>query len=89
MTKDPNSPEVLTRVPSDLEAAAIVTALAARGIDASTTGSFTSGFRAEAPGNVQVVVRRQDLDRAKQMLTEIEKDQTSVDWSQVDVGDPE
>ena len=38
MKTDPNNPEVLTRVPSDIQAAAIVTALAGRGIKASTTG---------------------------------------------------
>ena len=89
MTADPNNPEVLTRVRSDIEAAAIVAALTARGIKASTTGSYTAGFRAEAPGDVHVVVRHEDLSGAKQMLAEIEQDQIDVDWSQVDVGEPE
>ncbi len=89
MASDPNNPEVLTRVESDLEAAALVTALAARGIDASTTGSFTAGFRAEAPGRIQVIVRRQDLPQAQKVLAEIKKAPSDVDWSQVDVGDPE
>jgi hypothetical protein len=89
MTTDPENPEVLTRVPSDVEAAAIVTALAARGIKASTTGGFTAGFRAEAPGDVSVIVRHEDLDRAKQVLAGFERDQGAVDWSQVDVGEPD
>ena len=89
MTTDPNNPEVLTSVPSDLEAAAIVAALAARGVEASTTGGYTAGFRAEAPGNVNVIVRQEDLHRARQALAENEWEQTDVDWSQVDVGEPD
>ncbi len=89
MTTDPHNPEVLTRVRTEVEAAALVTALAARGIEAFTTGSYTAGFRAEAPGEVQVLVRREDLARAQQTLAEIEQDQTEIDWSQVDVGEPE
>ena len=89
MTTDPNNPEVLVSVPSDVEAAGIVAELAARGVQASTTGDYTAGFRAEAPGQVSVVVRRADLDQAKRTLAEIEKDQAEIDWSQVDVGEPD
>ncbi len=89
MPADPNNPEVLTSVRTDVEAAVIVSALAACGIQASTTGSYTAGFRAEAPGYVNVIVKCEDLDRARQALAEIEQDQTDVDWSQVDVGEPD
>jgi len=89
MTVDPNNPEVLTRVPSDLEAAAIVHALTARGIRASTSGGYTAGFRAEAPGDVSVIVRHGDLQHAKKTLLEIEQGEVAVDWSQVDVGEPD
>ena len=89
MTTDPNSPEVLVSVPSDVEAAAIVAALATRGVQASTTGDYTAGFRAEAPGQISVVVRCADLEQAKLTLVEIEKDQAEIDWSQVDVGEPD
>ena len=89
MTTDPNNPEVLVSVPSDVEAAAIVAALAARGVQASTTGGYTAGFRAEAPGQISVVVRRADLDQAKRSLVEIEQNQSEIDWSQEDVGEPD
>ena len=71
MTVDPNNPEVLTSVPNEIEAMSLVTALSGYGIEASTTGSFTSGFRAEAPGQVQVIVKHADLDRAKDALADI------------------
>lgn len=89
MTTDPNSPELLESFPSDIEAATLVASLEAHGIQASTTGGYTAGFRAEAPGNVNVIVRHKDLDRAKQVLADFKRDQTDVDWSQVDVGEPE
>ena len=88
MTVDPNNPEILTSVTSDIEAGAIVAALASQGIEASTTGSFTAGFRAEAPGDIHVIVRQQDLVRALQIFNHL-KEANDLDWSQVDVGDPE
>lgn len=89
MTTDPNNPEILVRVSTEAEAAAIVTELAAGGIEASATGGFTAGFRAEAPGEVSVVVRQADLAKAKQTLAGLDENQTDIDWSQVDVGAPE
>ena len=71
MTADPNSPQVLTTVANEVEAAAILTALGDYGVHALTTGSYTSGFRAEAPGAIQVIVRSSDLERATLALAEI------------------
>lgn len=89
MTTDPDSPEVLVSLGNEIEAAAIVTALQAEGIEAFASGGFTSGYRAEAPGCVRVLVRRQDCARAKEILAQIRTTQSNIDWSQVDVGDPE
>ena len=87
MVADPMSPEVLVSVPDEMEAAAIVDALAERGIRARAVGGYTSGFRAEAPGDVKVVVGRADLARARELLAEIRSEPVEVDWSEVDVGD--
>lgn len=86
---DPNNPETLISFPSDVRAAAFVTALRARGIEATTTGGYTSGFRAEAPGQVNVIVRQADLVKARAALDQIKQDVAEIDWSQVDVGRPE
>lgn len=88
MSADPHSPQRLTRVTTEAEAAAIVTALQAQGIRATATGGYTAGFRAEAPGYVTVLVRQQDLAAAQQVLAELRQHGGDVDWSQVDVGDP-
>src|SRR5690606_30598656 len=89
MTIDPHRPERLTRVNTEAEAAGIVTALTAHGIQATATGGFTAGFRAEAPGYVNVLVRHEDLAAAKQVLADLKDDGSDIDWSQVDVGQPE
>jgi len=89
MSDDPQNPVALTSVPNEIEAAGIVAALKEQGIEVVATGSFTAGFRAEAPGVVQVLVRQEDLARAQQLLDQIKENQDPIDWSNVDVGKPE
>jgi hypothetical protein len=72
-----------------MEAGVIVGALEERGIKATMTGTYTSGFRAEAPGWVQVLVGEDDLAAAQEVLAEAKQGDDEVDWSQVDVGEPE
>ncbi|MHB1034176.1 MAG: putative signal transducing protein [Pirellulales bacterium] len=78
MAQDPNGPRVLLSTRNEVEAGSVATALAAYDIEASITGGFTSGFRAEAPGDVQVLVRASDLDRAKKALAEIRAEQNPM-----------
>lgn len=72
MPDDPNCPMVLTTVPTEVQAEMIVAALAGRGVEARTEGGLTGGFRAEAPGRVQVIVRQADLEQAQNALRAIE-----------------
>ena len=83
MTPDSNKPEILIRVENDIIATAIITGLAAHGITASTTGSYTAAFVAHAPGDVQVLVRHSDLAQAREALTELQQDYTNIDWSEI------
>ena len=80
---------VLTSVPHEVEAAAIVAMLAEEGIRAMAAGGNISGFKAEAPGEVEVLIRRADAERAGEALRAMQSDDGAVDWSQVDVGEPE
>jgi len=89
MADQSSSPSLLLSVANEIEAAGIVTALAEYGIEASVIGGFTAGYKAEAPGSVQILVRRSDLDQARRALAEIQKDQGNIDWSTIDVGEPE
>lgn len=89
MSDDAQNPVTLVTVPGEIEAAAIVTALADYGIVAHAAGGYVAGFRAEAPGDVAIYVRQADRDVARQALAEIRQDQAAVDWSQIDVEDSE
>ena len=89
MTDDPNTAVELTSAANVMESAAIVAALNAEGIETVTTGEFTAGFLAEAPGNVQIMVKSCDLARAQELLQRFKDDGSPIDWSQIDVGEPE
>jgi hypothetical protein len=73
MTDDPNRPHVITKVATDFEASAIVAALEAAGIKAMAVGGHTAGFRAEAPGDVAVVVQATEANPAEAILAEFLK----------------
>ena len=77
----PSHPEVLVRVSNELTAAVIVNTLVDQGIWAMAVGGSTSGFKAEAPGDVTVVVRAADLAHARQVLDEIRRDPGEIDAS--------
>jgi hypothetical protein len=79
----------LTSVPTETDAAPIVATLTEHGISASMTGGFTAGFIAEAPGDIQIKIFEEDVKRAKEILREFHRENESIDWSQVDVGETE
>ncbi len=76
----------LTRVNDEMQASLVVAALQECGIKATATGGFTAGFRAEAPGMVNVVISEKDLAKATKILESIELETDTIDWSRVDVG---
>ncbi len=79
----------LIRTEDEIEATLIAQSLEESGIKATTTGAFTAGFRAEAPGYVNVIVSAKDLAKATKLLESIQRTSDPVDWSQIDVGQPE
>lgn len=89
MTDDLLHLEVLASVPSEIEASMIANVLEAQGITTALTGVNTAMFRAEAPGEVKVMVRREDADRARQILETRRSGESTTDWENIDVGEPE
>lgn len=84
-----NSPKVLASFAHELEAGVIVNELRSRGIRAQTSGETLAGFRAEVPGDVNVLVPEEQLELARRHLEELHSTTRSdVNWSLVDVGDP-
>jgi len=74
---------------SEVEAKLLSDALNQEGIHSEVAGFLTGSFRAEAPGRVKVLVREQDLGRAKELLDDYTKSKEEIDWSKVDVSDDE
>jgi hypothetical protein len=79
----------LTSVRTELQAGVIVGGLEERGIQATMSGVYTANFRTEAPGWVEVLVSEHDLPQAKAVLKEVRDEHGDLDWSLVDVGEPE
>lgn len=79
MPDDPNQPVVLLTVPNEWQAAMLIAALDARGVQARATGGLTSAFRAEVPGAVRILVRQADLERAQEALKAIQAPPPSTD----------
>lgn len=67
---DPDRPAVLTTVSTEVLASVIAAKLQSEGIPAEVSGALTSGFRTEVPGGVQVLVRPEDLERAREVLAD-------------------
>jgi len=84
MTADPMSPKTLAWLANEIEAAMIVNALEEQGIRATAVGGYTSGFRAEAPGGVRVVVAQGDLFRAREVLAEVRREQAEIAGPEAD-----
>ena len=89
MVKGPDDLDVLTSVMTEPEAAIIIDALEHDGVDARAVGGLTSGLRAEAPGEVRILVRHGDVERARELLDKYRQGLAEIDWSQVDLGELE
>ena len=89
MENPPEHLAQLTTVPTDMEASIIVAALKRAGIESTATGGYTAGFKAEAPGRVAVMVAEPDLPVAKNTIAKLKQENAEIDWSKVDVGEPE
>jgi hypothetical protein len=92
MAKSPEHPEhvvVAASAENELEAGVILAALEEAGIKATMSGAATAEFRVAVPGEVQILVAQEDLAAAQEVIQEGQDDEEDVDWSQVDVGQPE
>jgi hypothetical protein len=81
MATDPLSPKVLASGPNEIEAAAIVAAMAQHDIPARGIGGYTSGFKVGVASGVSVVVGEADVTRAENVLAEIQRERAEIDWS--------
>ena len=89
MHEDDDAVVTLAFFATEVEATLIADELKREGIQAEPAGLLTAGFRAEAPGRVKVLVHQNDLARAKELLDAYTTSKLDIDWSQVDLGEPE
>ncbi len=89
MSLDNSETIVLAVVPTELEAELILEALEERSIRAEAAGQLTAGYKAEAPGGVRILVRREDAARGLQAMQVFQTERSHLDWSQVDIGERE
>jgi len=66
----------------------VVAALEDEGIRAESD-EYTSGLRAGAWNWVVIMVAEQDLAKAQEVLAKVQEENDQIDWSQVDVGQPD
>jgi hypothetical protein len=87
MTDDPNDPEVLFTAANEPEAASVIAALAEHGVEAFGSGGLAFAGTIGLDGGVEVMVKRAELDRARQALAEIREEDRQIDWSQIDTSE--
>ena len=61
---------VIAQFPTELKAGFAASKLRDAGVECRIVGGHTAGFRAEAPGQVSVMVHRRDADRARELLAD-------------------
>jgi len=70
MRQKPPDLSVLASLPTEAEAILITQLLESHGIEAKAMGGYICDFRSEASGDVRVIVRTEDLSRARAALEE-------------------
>lgn len=91
MSLDPDQLVLLTSTRTEFEAHALANALEAEGIPARVfaTASQMVQWEGGITNAVRVMVRRADLAVASEAIHRIRRESRAIDWSRVDVGEPD
>ncbi len=79
----------LTNVANESEAKSLIGLFEEEGISVFINGGDDLSLFGEDLGDVQLIVKKVDYEKAVKLLEEIEAENSEIDWSQVDVGEPE
>ena len=74
---DPTRPRKLETFNDNYQASVLVSQLKEHNINAMAVGGFVSGFQAESPGYVDVVVVQSDFERAKSLYDQWQSEDAS------------
>lgn len=91
MRPDPDQLVLLTSTRTEFEGRTMAASLEAEGIPTRVFAASAQMLQWEGgiTSTVRVMVRRADLDRAALVLRQVRRDSVDLDWSEVDVGQPE
>lgn len=92
MRHDADEPVTLTTARTEFEANVIAQSLRAEGIEARVVSVVGAVLGPYAPGMhdpIMVLVRASDEARAREALARTRADSVDIDWSELDVGDPD
>ena len=70
MAEHPKNIVRLTMADNEMDAGIIIAALDEEGIKATMSGGATADFRVGVPGDVEILVKAEDLSRAQEILQE-------------------
>lgn len=79
----------LTNVANEAEAKSLIGLFEDEGIAVFINGGSDLSLFGDEAGDVQLIVKKSDYDQAAKLLEEIEAENSEIDWSQIDVGEPE
>ena len=79
----------LTNVANEAEAKSLIGLFEEEGISVFMNGGEDLSLFGDDIGDIMLIVKKSDYDQAAKLLEEIEAENTEIDWSQVDVGEPE
>ena len=78
---------IVTQVDNELEAAMLIDALKEENINAASAGGLTAGFRAEAPGGVNILVHQKDVETARVVMENFNNEHFNIDWDSQAIDD--
>ena len=79
----------LTKVANESEAKSLIGLFEDEGIAVFVNGGDDLSLFGDDVGDIQLIVKKADYQKAAELLAEIEAENSEIDWSQVDVGEPE
>ncbi len=73
--QDHPEPVIIGEYPTEIQASFAANALREAGIRCEMVGGMSSGFKAESPGYVRVLVPGDDAEKARQILVDFESEE--------------
>ena len=84
MTDPHPEPVIIGEYPTEIQASFALNALREAGIRCEMVGGASSGFKAESPGYVRILVPEHEAEKARQILADFQAETSDKDASEKD-----